>query len=63
MPLPGNGARNSRMVCLNDYRKNPQAHGYSAVAFHPVSTRVSLLYFPKGGHEVKEFTWYIIKIE
>jgi hypothetical protein len=41
----GNGAKNIMVVCLNDYRMNPQAHGYTVVAFHPESIRVSLFKF------------------
>ena len=41
--LPGNAAGKSE--CL---QKDPQAHGYTIVAFHPKVFRVSLFIFPKG---------------
>ena len=46
--VPGNDARNAGLVCLNIYRKDPQAHGYTVVAFHPKVFRVSLFIFSQG---------------
>jgi hypothetical protein len=33
------------LVYFNDYRLDPQAHGYTAVAFHLESIQVSLFIF------------------
>ena len=35
---------------LYDYRWDPQAHGYTVVAFHPESKGIIIYIFPKDGN-------------
>ena len=52
---------NASAICLNVYRKDPQAHGYIIVKFHPEVFRVSLFIFSQGMAQcVKVFTRYTI---
>jgi hypothetical protein len=43
----GNNTKNVVVVCLNDYRVNPQVQGCTVVAFHQESIRVSLFIFSR----------------
>jgi hypothetical protein len=51
-----NDAGNTVVVCLSDYRMNPQVHRYTVVAYHLESIRVLLFIFSLGWHGAKEST-------